>query len=75
MAREHRLTPRHIEALAETLAPISTPMRRAFREAKGAAAMEHLLDLNMLSFEPSPVFAADEVARLNRRIPRRIERA
>ena len=66
LAREHRLEPRHIEGLAETLANFHANAARD-PAAKGAAAMEHLLDLNLLSFKASPVYAADEVDRLNRR--------
>jgi len=66
LAREHRLEPRHIEGLAETLANFHANAARD-SGAQGAAAMEHLLDLNLLSFESSPVYAADEVARLNQK--------
>ena len=66
LAREHRLEPRHIEGLAETLANFHANAARD-PAAKGAAAMEHLLDLNLLSFKASPVYAADEVARLNQK--------
>ncbi len=73
LAREHRLEPRHIEGLAETLANFHANAARD-PDARGAAAMEHLLDLNLLSFESSPVFAADEVARLNRKFRAELKR-
>lgn len=64
MARDNRLLPRHIEALAETLARFHANAAR-FAEAEGAAAMAHLLDLNEISLARSRIFPADEVARLN----------
>lgn len=64
LARDHRLEPRHIEKLAETVANFHASALR-FPDAEGAAAMEHLLDLNLLSFEASPIFAAGDIARLN----------
>ncbi|MGO9389087.1 AAA family ATPase [Rhodoblastus sp.] len=64
MARENRLTPRHIEALAETLARFHANAER-FPEIDGAGTMAHLLDLNAISFSGSPIFPHDEVVRLN----------
>ncbi len=64
MARENRLLPRHIEALAETLARFHASAAR-FPEAEGAAAMSHLLDLNEISLARSSIFPAEDVARLN----------
>lgn len=64
MARENRLTPRHIEALAEALARFHANAAR-FPEIHGAGEMAHLLDLNAISFAESRIFAADDVTRLN----------
>jgi aminoglycoside phosphotransferase family enzyme/adenylate kinase family enzyme len=64
MAREGRLTTRRVEALAETISRFHANAKR-ITEAEGAAAMAHLLDLNAESFAHSPIFAPDEVARLN----------
>src|SRR5208282_2590124 len=65
MAQENRLTPRHIEALAETLARFHANAER-FPEIDGAGTITHLLDLNEISFAGSPIFPHDEVVRLNR---------
>ena len=73
MARENRLTPRHIEALAETLARFHANAAR-FSEIDGARTMAHLLDLNAISFARSPIFPPDEVARLNRDFRAELER-
>jgi hypothetical protein len=64
MARESRLTPDHIEALAETLAKFHANAMR-YPESDGVGICAHLLDLNEISFAASPIFAADDVARLN----------
>ncbi len=64
MAREGRLTPRRVEALAETVSRFHANAKR-ITEAEGAAAMTHLLDLNAKSFEHNPIFAPNEVVRLN----------
>jgi len=63
MARERRLEPAHIEALAETIARFHASAER-FPDAEGAAAMAHLLDLNDKSFEGCHLFAPADVARL-----------
>ncbi|MBB4196303.1 hypothetical protein CCR94_05610 [Rhodoblastus sphagnicola] len=63
MARDHRLEPAHIDALAETLARFHASAER-FPQAEGAAAMAHLLDLNDKSFEGCHLFAPDDVARV-----------
>jgi uncharacterized protein len=65
MARENRLKPRHMDALAETLARFHANAER-FPEIDGAGTIAHLLDLNEISFANSQIFAHDEVVRLNR---------
>ena len=64
MAREGRLTPGHIEALAAALAAFHARAER-YKEAAGAAIFAHLLDLNEDSFDHCGVFGAKERARLN----------
>jgi aminoglycoside phosphotransferase family enzyme/predicted kinase len=66
MARDHRLTPGHIEALAETLARFHAGAER-FPHAEGAAAMAHLLDLNDQSFEQCDIFPPESVRRLEKK--------
>lgn len=64
MAREHRLTPDHIEALAETLARFHANAER-FPKAEGAAAMAHVLDLNEISFSETAIFPPDQLGELH----------
>lgn len=64
MAREGRLTPAHIESLAETIAKFHASAQR-FKEPQGAAVFTHLLDLNEVSFAHSGIFAKDDLDRLN----------
>ena len=73
MAREGRLAPRHMEALALTISRFHAKALR-YPDAKGAGTMAHLLDLNALSFETSPVFGAEEVARLNQKFRENLAR-
>jgi uncharacterized protein len=60
MARDHRLTPDHVEALAETLARFHANAER-FPGAEGAAAMAHVLDLNEFSFAETAIFPPGEL--------------
>jgi aminoglycoside phosphotransferase family enzyme/predicted kinase len=64
MARENRLKPEHIEALAETLARFHANAER-FPQIDGAGIIDHLLELNEISFAHSPIFPVGEVERLN----------
>lgn len=64
MAREGRLAPRQIEALAETIASFHASAQR-FDEPQGAAAFAHLLDLNEMSFARDDVFPREDVDRVN----------
>jgi aminoglycoside phosphotransferase family enzyme/predicted kinase len=66
MAREGRLTPAHIEALAAKLANFHASAQR-FREVGGAEVFAHLLDLNEDSFAHCGIFAQREIDRLNAR--------
>jgi len=66
MARAGRLSPAHIEALAETLAKFHAGAER-FDEPHGAAVFAHLLDLNEESFAHSGMFGQDELNRINGR--------
>lgn len=65
MARAGRLEPRHIEALAVTLAAFHANAQR-FREISGAAAFADLLDLNESSFSSCGLFAPQALQRLNK---------
>ncbi len=73
MAREHRLTPDHIEALAETLARFHANAER-FPKAEGAAAMAHVLDLNEISFAQASIFPSDQLAELHGRFRAELRR-
>jgi aminoglycoside phosphotransferase family enzyme/predicted kinase len=64
MTREGRLTPAHIESLAETIAKFHANALR-FNEPQGAAVFTHLLDLNEVSFAHGAIFAKNDLDRLN----------
>jgi aminoglycoside phosphotransferase family enzyme/predicted kinase len=73
MARAGALLPKHVEALAETLAKFHANAER-FDEPHGAAAFAHLLDLNEDSFAHCAAFATDDLDRLNGRFRAELER-
>jgi aminoglycoside phosphotransferase family enzyme/predicted kinase len=64
MAREGRLKPTHIDALATTIADFHTRAQR-FVEESGSGVFAHLLDLNEDSFAHCGIFAAGERDPLN----------
>ncbi len=64
MAREGRLKPAHVEALATTIADFHTRAQR-FNEESGSGVFAHLLDLNEDSFAHCGIFTEDERDRLN----------
>ncbi len=64
MAREGRLTPSHIQALASTIADFHARAQR-FDDEGGSAAFAHLLDLNQDSFAHCGVFTGEERDRLD----------
>ncbi len=73
MAREGRLAPRHMEALAQTISRFHANAAR-FPEAEGAGTMAHLLDLNEISFSRCPIFPLADVVRVNEKFRAELRR-